>query len=67
LRPPIANPNATPSPAAAPGAAGAAAAPAPSSEQPPPEAIARLKEGEPTAFSNGQIWTLKGGQAVRIR
>lgn len=33
----------------------------------PPEARARLREGAETTFGNGQVWTLRGGQPVRVR
>lgn len=45
----------------------------PGGEQPadqdvlPPEAAARLKEGIPTTFANAQVWTLRGGQPVRLK
>lgn len=29
---------------------------------PPPEAVAKLREGVPTKFKNGQTWTLKNGK-----
>jgi hypothetical protein len=32
-----------------------------------PEGRASLKEGVETTFGNGQVWTLKGGQPVRIK
>jgi hypothetical protein len=32
----------------------------------PPAAIQQLKEGIHTAFKNGQVWTLQGGQPVQI-
>lgn len=70
LHPPIANPNATPSlaPAAAPGAAPAgAAAPAAAASELPPEARSKLQENVETRFVNGQVWTLRGGQPVRVR
>jgi hypothetical protein len=33
----------------------------------PPQAVAQLKEGVETAFRNGQVWTLKDGQPVKVR
>ena len=33
----------------------------------PPEAKAQLKEGEVKVFSNGQEWTLRNGQPVRLK
>jgi hypothetical protein len=33
----------------------------------PPEARAKLKEGVVTTFNNGQSWTLKNGEAVRVK
>jgi hypothetical protein len=33
----------------------------------PPEAQRNLKEGEPTHFRNGQTWTLRNGQPVRVQ
>lgn len=72
LRPPIANPNAPPSPApaaaAAPGAAPAGGAPAAAAPtELPPEARAKLQENVETRFMNGQVWTLRGGQPVKVR
>jgi len=32
----------------------------------PPAALAKLKEGIPTPFKNGQVWMLKNGQPIRI-
>lgn len=34
---------------------------------PPPAALKALKEGKTTQFSNGQVWTLRNGQPVRIK
>jgi hypothetical protein len=34
--------------------------------QPPPYAIAKLKEGEPHTFTNGQVWTLKNNKPVML-
>ena len=36
-------------------------------EQPPPAAVAKLKEGIPTRFGNGQVWTLRNGQPERVQ
>ncbi len=36
-------------------------------EAPPPEALSMLKEGAPTRFNNGQVWTLRGGKPVRVQ
>ena len=33
----------------------------------PPQAAARLKEGQQTTFVNGQVWTLQGGNPVRVK
>ncbi len=33
----------------------------------PPEAKKVLKEGIATTFKNGEVWTLKGGQEVRVQ
>ena len=32
----------------------------------PPAAVAKLREGAKTRFGNGQVWTLKNGQPVRV-
>jgi hypothetical protein len=48
----------------APGAAGPVSA-APSGL--PPKAARTLKEGTETKFRNGQVWTLKDGQPVRVK
>lgn len=37
------------------------------STQLPPEAASQLKEGHDTTFANGQVWTLKNGQQVRVK
>ena len=37
------------------------------SESPPPEALGQLKEGIPTQFGNGQVWTKSNGKAVRVK
>jgi hypothetical protein len=37
------------------------------SGQLPPQARARLKEGQETQFGNGQVWTLVNGNPVRVR
>ena len=34
---------------------------------PPPQALQSLKEGVNTTFGNGEVWTLRGGQPVRVR
>lgn len=49
-----------------PPAGAAAAAPPPPSVQLPEQARARLKEGQITTFNNGQKWTLRDGQPVKI-
>ncbi len=36
-------------------------------ERPPPQALAHLKEGVIQPFANGQEWTLRGGQPVRVK
>ena len=36
-------------------------------EQIPTQARAQLKEGYNTTFKNGQVWTLKDGQPVRVK
>jgi len=51
----------------APGATGEAPAVAGSAAELPPQARSALKEGEPTSFANGQQWTLKDGQPVRLK
>lgn len=33
----------------------------------PPQAAANLKEGQQTTFGNGQVWTLQGGNPVRVK
>jgi hypothetical protein len=33
----------------------------------PAEAISKLTEGQSTTFGNGQVWTLKNGQPVRVK
>lgn len=33
----------------------------------PPQAVAQLKDGHDTTFGNGQVWTLRGGQPVRVK
>jgi len=33
----------------------------------PPQAVARLQEGHETTFANGQTWTLRNGQPVKVR
>lgn len=33
----------------------------------PPQAAASLKEGAQTTFGNGQVWTLQGGNPVRVK
>lgn len=33
----------------------------------PPQAAAQLKEGANTRFANGQVWTLRNGQPVRVQ
>ena len=38
----------------------------PGEAQLPARAIAQLREGEITEFSNGQRWTLRNGQPVRV-
>lgn len=48
------------------GAAPAAAAPAPAAQAGSPPASA-LQEGQATTFGNGQVWTLRNGQPVRVR
>lgn len=53
-------------PAAAPAAAPAPAPAAPAAAQSSPP-LAALKEGVNTKFKNGQTWTLRGGQAVRVQ
>lgn len=42
-------------------------APPAGQDQPPPRALQSLKEGQPTQFRNGQVWTLQNGQPVRLR
>lgn len=34
---------------------------------PPPEALTGLQEGMQRRFANGQVWTLRNGQPVRVR
>ena len=34
---------------------------------PPPEALAKLKEGVPTTFNNGQVWMLQNGKPVKVK
>lgn len=36
-------------------------------DQPPQRALQSLKEGQPTQFRNGQVWTLQNGKPVRLR
>ena len=38
----------------------------PAGDQPPPEAVQQLKEGQITTFENGQKWTLKGGKPEKV-
>jgi hypothetical protein len=45
----------------------APSAPKPKGETLPAAAKAQLKEDVETAFRNGQVWTLKNGQAVKVR
>jgi hypothetical protein len=33
----------------------------------PPEAVSMLKEGQETTFGNGQVWTRRNGEPVRVR
>lgn len=33
----------------------------------PPAAVSQLKEGIRTTFKNGQVWTMRGGQPVRLQ
>jgi hypothetical protein len=33
----------------------------------PPAAVSALKEGQQTAFANGQVWTLQNGKPVRVK
>lgn len=42
---------------------------APAQQQPalPPAALSALKEGQQTAFANGQVWTLQNGKPVRVK
>lgn len=40
---------------------------APTPESIPGAAIASLKEGQETTFGNGQVWTLQGGNPVKVR
>ena len=60
-----------PQPPAAPAALNAAGTVAPVAQPqeaaPPPEAFAGLEEGKQRRFRNGQVWTIKGGQPVRVQ
>lgn len=42
-------------------------APRTASAAPPPAALQQLKEGANTTFSNGQVWTLRGGTPQRVK
>lgn len=48
-------------------AAPPAAAPRPAAGMPPPQVVAKLREGVTTRFANGQKWTLKNGQPVQVQ
>ena len=53
-----------------PASQGATAAPAAPASLPgslPPEAIANLREGTDTTFENGQVWTIKNGNPIRLK
>ena len=36
-------------------------------EAPPADVVSKLSEGMQTTFGNGQVWTLQGGKAVRVK
>ncbi len=40
--------------------------PRPDYAGPPPEALSKLKENIATTFANGQVWTLRNGEPVRV-
>lgn len=54
-------------PAAAPGQAQPAAPAKPAQPAPSTPPIDRLSEGVNTRFANGQVWTLRGGKAQRVK
>jgi hypothetical protein len=66
-----ASPPAAPAPTAAQPSATAPAAPPPGkgtdASELPPQAASRLREGYETTFGNGQVWTMRSGQPVRVK